>query len=30
LVFIERAVEVNREVMSFLADGEPRVSSGGV
>jgi hypothetical protein len=28
LVFIERAVEVNREVMSFLADGEPRVSPG--
>jgi 3-oxoadipate enol-lactonase len=30
LVFIERAAEVNREVITFLADGEPRVLAGGV
>jgi len=30
LVFIERAAEVNREVITFLADGEPRVLPGGV
>jgi 3-oxoadipate enol-lactonase len=30
LVFIERAAEVNREVVTFLADGEPRVVPGGV
>ena len=30
LVFVERAAEVNREVMTFLADGEPRVWPGGV
>ena len=30
LVFIERAAEVNREVTTFLADGEPRVLAGGV
>jgi 3-oxoadipate enol-lactonase len=28
LVFIERAAEVNREVLEFLADGEPRVAPG--
>jgi 3-oxoadipate enol-lactonase len=27
LVFIERAAEVNREVVEFLAEGEPRVAS---
>ena len=30
LVFIERAEEVNREVLEFLADGEPDVALGGV
>jgi 3-oxoadipate enol-lactonase len=30
LVFIERAAEVNREVITFLADGEPRVLPGSV
>ena len=30
LVFIERAAEVNREVVEFLAEGEPRVASGRV
>jgi 3-oxoadipate enol-lactonase len=28
LVFIERAAEVNREVLKFLGDGEPRVAPG--
>jgi pimeloyl-ACP methyl ester carboxylesterase len=28
LVFIERAAEVNREVLAFLAEGEPRVAQG--
>ena len=30
LVFVERAAEVNREVMIFLSDGEPRVAPSGV
>jgi pimeloyl-ACP methyl ester carboxylesterase len=29
LVFVERAAEVNREVVDFLADGEPDVAPGG-
>ena len=28
LVFVERAAEVNREVVAFLAEGEPRVAPG--
>jgi pimeloyl-ACP methyl ester carboxylesterase len=30
LVFVERAVEVNREVVEFLVEGELRVASGRV
>jgi len=30
LAFIERAAEVNREVVAFLADGEPCMAPGGV
>jgi len=29
LVFVERAAEVNRKVLEFLADGEPNVAPGG-
>jgi 3-oxoadipate enol-lactonase len=29
LVFVERAAEVNRKVLEFLADGEPNVAHGG-
>jgi 3-oxoadipate enol-lactonase len=29
LVFVERADEVNREVLEFLADGEPDMAPGG-
>ena len=30
LVFVERAAEVNREVITFLSDGEPRVAPSSV
>jgi 3-oxoadipate enol-lactonase len=30
LVFVERAAEVNREVLEFLGEGEPRVAPGRV